>query len=137
MNKRGVSEIIASLIIITIAIGLGSGLYIYSLKFFADFRSSMGTKLSLATAKADERFIITYSYYNSTDSTLHVFIYSYGDIEARIVAIYVNGQHFEKETIVNPDEIKELTVSISLSSGTYKVKVVSERGNSYEKYVEV
>ena len=138
MNRKAVSEVVASLMIIAIATSVGLGLYIYSLSLFSTIKTDTERSISSATYRVEEKFIITYTYYDESNNILQVYIYCYGDIETKIVGVYVDSELVNQTKLtILPEEIKEYRINVSLASGTHSIIVVSERGNKYETRFEV
>ena len=133
MNRKAVSEIVAALMVITIAAGIGIGLYVFSLNFFSNTRSNFELMISESTLREKERFMITYAYYDESAGKLYVYIYNYGEIEVKIAALYIDNELINQtKMLVLPDKIKEYVTVKSLESGVHNLKIVSERGVRYE-----
>ena len=134
-KKRGVSTIISSLMMIAIAIGLGITLYTaFSLQFSAGL-SNISFLYNYKEKVLNTRFKVTWAYYNQDNHTLDIYIYNYGDIEAKIVSIYADGKKVGLETPVKIliGEIKEISIQLSdgLSQGNHYIKIVSDIGVGY------
>ena len=138
-GKRGVSEVISSLIIILIVSVAGAGLYAYSLNAFNSSGSSFQLQTSAREERALERLLITAIWRNVTDDYLNVTILNYGKIELVIDAVYIDGKQVSASTYTNGKGetvifrslvFVKFTSPISIVDGqTYEVRVVSERGS--------
>jgi len=136
-DKQGVSEIIASLIILLIVSVAGSGLYAYSLNAFSSSGSSFLLETSGREERARERLLITTVWWNVTTDYMNITVLNYGKIELAIDAVYIDGTQVSvyasgkgdtmaKESIV----CVKFTSPVSIADGqTYEIIVISERGS--------
>ncbi len=139
-GKRGVSEVISSLIIILIVSVAGAGLYAYSLNAFNSSGSSFQLQTSAREERALERLLITGVWCNVTNDYLNVTVLNYGKIVFAIDAVYIDGRQVwastytygKGETVVMGSLVfVKFTSPISVVDGqTYEISVVSERGSS-------
>ena len=145
-DKRGVSEIVASLIILLIVSVVGAGLYAYSLNAFNSSGSSFLSKTSEREERARERLLITTVWWNVTNDYLNVTVLNYGKIELVIDAAYIDGTQVSAsaftdgkgETVTKGSLVSvKFTSPVSIVAGqTYEIIVVSERGSSDAVYWE-
>jgi len=138
MNKRAVSEIVASLILISIAASIGITLYIYSLTLFSSTRSDMENTIMNTELKEKERFTVTYVLYDNSQDKLYIYIYNYGEVEMTVSTVYINAQIANQTKVIIPAgnifcyTISNVQASGLLTGGIERLIVVSERGNRYE-----
>ena len=138
MNKKAVSEIVASLILISIAASIGITLYIYSLTLFSGTRSNMENTIISTELKEKERFTVTYVLYDSSQDKLYIYIYNYGEVEMTVSTVYINTQIANQTKVIIPAgnifcyTISNVQASGLLTGGIERLIVVSERGNRYE-----
>jgi len=134
-NKKAVSPIIATLLLILIAVAAGVIIYIWTTSY-------IGTQIG--TASGQETFVITKVKYTTPSGTptLTVTIINQGataiNIEGFIVydSTYTNEQAHNSTpatptSIINPGETKTLTVELDnpLSKGvSYVLEVTTEKG---------
>lgn len=145
-DKRGVSEIVASLIIILIVTVAGAGLYAYSLNAFSSSGSSFLLQTSGREERARERLLITTVWWNVTNDYLNVTVLNYGKIEFAIDAVYIDGTQVSAsaytdgkgETVAKDSFVSvKFTSSVSIVDGqTYEIIAVSERGSNDVVYWE-
>ncbi len=138
-GKRGVSEVISSLIIILIVSTAGAGLYTYSLNTFNSSGSAFQLQTNAREERALERLLITAIWWNITNDYLNVTVLNYGKIVFAIDAVYIDGGQVSASTYTNgkgePVVMGSLvflkfTSPISVVDGqTYEISVVSERGS--------
>ena len=133
-NRRGVSEIIASLILVLIVTAAGTVAYSMSLSSFSQSSSLFQLKTGQREEKARERFSII-SVRNTTMVQLHLTIFNYGEIEVTIDSAYIEGTKVNdlpgKGVIVGKEQLTtvQFISPVSIQSGvTYEILVVSSRG---------
>lgn len=134
-NKKGVSEVIASLILIFIVTVAGVAIYTYSVSSFSSSSSFFQQQAQNDQAQVKERFSITRVWYNPPNQ-LNLTIFNHGEIDITINAVYLNGtpvtQYLtQKASQIAVDELfwLELVSPISLQSGsTAEILVVTQRG---------
>ena len=131
-ESRGVSEVVASLLLLGIVIALNVLILTYSFGTFQLTQASMSRRLFEETQSLREYFVIVDVW--SRDGELSVAVYNCGNTEVTIAGLYVN------ETLVSSDtvelligEVKWVNASFELEEGAvYRIKVSSQRGNTYE-----
>jgi flagellin-like protein len=130
MKRTGVSPVIATLLLIVIAVAAAVLAYIWIIGY-------QGTLTQQAsTAQLQERIKIEAVQYDSTTNTLTVYVRNIGDVNVKIDALYVinkTGTIIGSSTNVGltltPGEVNSDTVSATLTSGeTYTVKAVTQKG---------
>ena len=141
-DKRAVSEIVASLIIILIVTVAGSGLYAYSLNAFSSSGSSFLLQTSGREERARERLLIIAVWWdNSTgQDKMNVTVLNYGKIELAIDAVYIDGTPVSidegKGTVIVTGEKVHVKFTLTglVPSETYEILAVSERGSKNVVY---
>jgi len=128
MTRRGVSEIVATLLMIAIVFSLGSFLYVFYSNHLQLNRAVYERTIDRYRKIMESDFGVTWYSYNSTSNTLTLYIYNYGDREVRLVRVYIDGNPYDINILINPDEILKLDLSISLQSGSHNIVLVSEEG---------
>jgi flagellin-like protein len=135
-SKRGVSEIIASLILILIVSSAGVIAYSYSIGAFSSSTSIFQLDTNLKEKQAQERFAIIVVWSN-TSNQLNLTVLNYGQIDLTIDAVYINWASVTnylagwRTTIGNGALIQvSFTSPVSIQSGsTYSIVAVSTRGS--------
>jgi len=143
-DKRGISEVIASLILILVVSAAGVILYTYSLNTFSSTGSSFQLQTSLREEQARERLVITAVWWDAVD-LLNVTVLNYGKIDLVIDTVYIDGTQVSEYSsgrgeVVRTGELipVKFTSPVSIQDGqTYEIIVVSERGNKNVVYWEV
>ena len=133
-NRSGVSEIIASLILVLIVTAAGTVAYSMSLSSFSQSSSLFQLQTGQREEKARERFSII-SVRNTTMVQLNLTIFNYGEIEVTIDSAYIEGTKVNdltgKGVIVGKEQLTtvQFISPVSIQSGvTYEILVVSSRG---------
>lgn len=138
-NKRGVSEIIASLILILIVSVAGVIVYSISLGAFSSSSSLFQLQTNLREEQARERFAIIAVWWDTTN-VLNLTVVNSGQIDLTIDAVYVEGTLVS--SYLNGKGVKagrwaltsvKFISPVPIQSGqTYEIAVVSERGSKDE-----
>ena len=135
---RGVSEVVASLILLLIVTVLGTFLYSYTLTTTGLQQRYLESQTRLETERAEERFrVVSVTWMGG--SKLNVTILNYGLIDIAIVDVYVNGVRVSTYYGGRGKEIYTSELGwvcfespISIEEGsTYEITIVSERGVTY------
>jgi flagellin-like protein len=138
-DKRGVSEIVGSFVMILIVVIAGTFLYSYSVNAFSSTESSYQLQTEGREEASRERFTIIAIWWD-TSTQLNLTILNYGKIDVTIDAVYIDGiavTVFESGTgqIMLRKEKQSIifTSPITLTPGqTYELAAVSERGSKTE-----
>jgi len=140
-DKKGVSEIIASLMLLLVVSAAGIVLYAYSLGAFNSSSSAFRLHTSEKEEKARERIVIVAVWW-TTGNQLNLTMLNYGKIELAIDAVYINGTAVSsftsgKGAVVGVWELVRVkfTPPVSIISGcTYEIIAVSQRGGHSAVY---
>lgn len=135
---RGVSEIIASLMLLLIVTVLGTFLYSYTLTSTGLQQSYLRSQVELESERAEERFRVV-SVLWLGDDKLNVTILNYGLIDVTIADVYVNGvrvstYHGGRGEEIYTSELGWICFEspIPIEEGSsYEITIVSERGVTY------
>ena len=134
-DRRGVSEIIASLILVLIVTAAGTVAYSMSLNSFSQSSSLFQLQTGQREEKARERFSIISVRNTTMVNQLNLTIFNYGEIEVTIDSAYVEGTKVidltGKGVIVGKEQLTtvQFISPVSIQSGvTYEILVVSSRG---------
>ena len=143
-GKRGQSEIISSLLLITSAVALGSVVFFWGLSFAGDTQSSLGGAIFQENSKVGEHFRIETIYFDTTDLgnlQLRVYVRNYGINSLNISNVFINDvvQPMTTSPIIGGRGTTNPTVAIPipftfLSGETYIIKVSTERGNTFQSH---
>ena len=137
MMRKGVNEIIATLLLIAIAFSVGSFLYIFYSTQIQIQRAEYQLSIDRYTKLINTDFGVTWYSYNSTSNILTLYIYNYGDREVRIVRIYIDSNPFDIALYLHPDGLSKLNLSIALQSGEHNIVIVDEEGYRYATKIRI
>jgi flagellin-like protein len=135
-NKRGVSEIIASLILVLIVTSAGVVAYSYSIGAFSSSTSLFQLDTKQKERQAQERFAII-AVWSNTSSQLNLTVLNYGQIDLTLDTVYVNWTSVASylgggNTTIGKGVLIQIsfTSPVTIQSGsTYEIIVVSTRGS--------
>lgn len=135
-NKRGVSEIIASLILILVVTAAGVVIYAYSVSAFSSSGSHFEQQTKLNTEQIRERFQVIRVWWDNSNNQLNLTILNYGQIDITVSAVYINGtavqQFLSGQSVhVGVGELVyvKFVSPLPIQSGTVsEILVVTERG---------
>ncbi|RLE95487.1 MAG: flagellar biosynthesis protein FlaG [Thermoprotei archaeon] len=128
MNKKGVSPVIATLLLIIIAVAAAVLTYLWITGYLGTVQQQGGTESLQEKIRIEG---VSYS-----GGTLYIYVRNIGDVRTVIGAVYVldhtgtvRWSRTGLSTTINPGTQATFTVSVSLRDGeTYVVKVVSQSG---------
>ena len=125
VNKRAVSPVIATLLMIAVAVAASVIVYVWS-------AGLLGTLMGGGGAQVKEQVILE-AYDWSNTASLNVALRNVGSASVKVVAIYVGGiSKWTAGTDIAVKQSVNIGVSASGSSGTaYVVKVVTETGGVF------
>jgi archaellum component FlaF (FlaF/FlaG flagellin family) len=139
-DTRGVSEVVASLVIVLVVSIAGTILYSFSMEAFNSSSSSFLLQTKSREEQAKERFSITAVWWDN-NSQLNLTILNYGKIELAIDAVYVDGIKATinegKDTVIVREETVQIKFTSSVSiqdEKTYEIATVSQRGSKVVVY---
>jgi flagellin-like protein len=134
-NKRGVSEVIASLILILVVTAAGVVIYAYSVTAFSSSGSHFEQQTKLDQEQMRERFQVIRVWWD-TSSQLNLTILNYGQIDITVSAVYINGTVVQQ--FLNGQSVRvgvgelvwvKFVSPLPIQSGTVsEILVVTERG---------
>ncbi len=101
-DKKGLAEIVGSLIIILIVVAAGVVVYSYSTGVIGSSSSNLNLQATTNEQQAQERFEII-RVWSNIKSQLNLTILNYGQIDLTIWSVFING------TIAN---VKPLTIGV-------------------------
>jgi len=137
-SKRGVSEIIADLILMLIVSSAGIVAYSYSIGAFSSSSSIFQLDTSSQQNQAQERFSIIAVWENQQTNQLNLTVLNYGQIGLTINTVYINWTTVTNylpgwnTTMGNGALIQVGFISpITIQSGSnYQITVASTRGST-------
>lgn len=137
-RRRGVSEIIASLMLILIVSVLGTVLYSYTLSTTLSKYNAIQDETHRHAEIVQEHFTILAAWWSGSGNEITLTVLNYGKLDVKLVDIYVDGVRtsfsgtggvkiltstWKRITFTSPNPIS--------SDTAYEIIIVSERGVSY------
>ncbi len=131
---RGVSEIVATILLVLMVVSIGMGVFLYSMGYLSLVSSARSDANSLDVAVLKEHFIIVDA--NVATTGAQIAVYNYGEANLKIVGLYINGTLHSP-----PSGITILPGKCQFVNATYgtlnansmcTIRVVSSLGNYYE-----
>jgi flagellin-like protein len=132
-SRRGVSEIIASLLLLVIVSIAGAMLYTVSLQNISTQQDNLQLDTKIQKTRAMERFEILAVRITNDDHIIITYI-NYGEVNIDIVSVYLNDA--PAEIMVNSGAASKLDIRTlmvakpSTTSQVYDVRIVSKEGIS-------
>jgi len=130
-NRRGVSVVFSHVLMLLVIIIAWSMLFAYVANYVSDYQRGHGAALM-------EHLLIEDVWFDQTQ-ILNIAIYNYGEISAKVVAVFIDGA---KYTIADPvdgyvtiavGECESIVVDFLWSGGSsYNIKLLTERGYTVE-----
>lgn len=131
---RGVSEIVATILLVLMVVSIGMGVFLYSMGYMSLVSSARSDANSLDVAVLKEHFIIVDA--NVATTSAQIAVYNYGETNVKIVGLYINGTlHSPPSGItILPGKYQFINATYgSLNANSMcTVRVVSSLGNYYE-----
>lgn len=139
-KRKGVSEIIATVLMIMIVTLIGFTVLLYGMGYFSGTTSARNMATQTTINGLEERFIIVDVSFvpASGNTTVSVTVYNYGQTNIKLGSMYLNGTQLSNVPVTNlyPNQNAQVngTYAGTISAGKQDVKVVSTLGNYYENY---
>jgi flagellin-like protein len=141
-NKKGVSEIVATVLMIMIVTLIGFTVLLYGMGYFSGTTSARDQANAITIAGLEERFIIVDSNFirSGGNTIVAVTVYNYGQTNVDITAIYLNSTASLSNiasTVIYPNTIQQINgtyIGIIPYNNSQDIRVVSTLGNYYENY---
>ena len=137
ISRRGLSPVIASIILSGMVLVVGAGVWSYSYGAASTMANDYSDTTIDMVHTISERFCIENVHYNSTTEYVHVWIYNYGDI--RIITnttLRINGSsYYEYDTSIGSGEMATVSIDVSAELGlvSYEeiiVEVFTDKDNA-------
>ena len=138
-SKKGVSEVVASLVVLLIISILGTSIYSVSVTMMQIQRDTIKWTTNIESEKDLEKIRALYVNWNSTDDELEIFYLNYGSLVINIADIYLNGfrvlNYVEGRNVpIQISDIDTIKIEspITITKGElYEVTIVTGRGASH------
>ncbi|MCS7098098.1 MAG: hypothetical protein NZ922_03855 [Candidatus Methanomethyliaceae archaeon] len=137
MMARGISEIIAVLMMIVIVSSISLVIYVYSVGLFTGTTSAFREKTNINIMSLREKFIIVDVLVRviGDNSIIHAAVYNYGKTDIVLNQMFINGTKAEVEEIkLSPNSLIWFngTIPLKIFNSTFNLRIVSKLGNYHE-----
>ena len=138
-SKKGVSEVVASLIVLLIISVLGTSIYSVSVTMMQKQRDTSKWTTNIESEKYMEKIRTLYVSWNSTSDELEIFFLNHGNVVINIADIYLNGlrvlNYIENRNVpIQISDINTIKIEspITITIGEfYEVTIITGRGVSH------
>lgn len=141
-SKKGFGGVVSTLIMFIAIVGLSTGVVISFQQYIGETQNSMNVQNDISSNKLKTMLSISSIDYNSTSQELYLYIKNIGETTLRperfdlfinddFTLNFTSAQPSDftiNKTLLMPQETVVIIKQIPLSSGSNKVKVVSEYG---------
>jgi len=136
VKRRGVSEIISTIIIILIVSVAGTYLFSYSMDLFQEYNDDYFRETELVIGQTRERFNVPAIWWDQSSNLLNITVYNFGEIDLSLSDVYINGIRVTsyssgRDTKILTGSLHQVVFSspVGISDGEeYRIRVVSNRG---------
>jgi len=136
VKRRGISELISTIIIILVVSIAGSLLFTYSSELFQRQQDKALLENSLSTNQAQERFKIIAVWWNGNDDLLNITVYNYGTQDLEISDIYIDSVRvqtyfFGRNELILSEKYLRIAFTSPVTpvvGETYSFNIVSSNG---------
>jgi len=140
--RRGVSEIMSVTLLILIAVAVGTTFYLAAKSVIDAQYNSIVRELNRINEEVSVEASVVDAYYNSTDGTIHIFIYVSNESGPVLIDhAYINHVLVPSSELVQgfgkrlPSGITELVIRHVLSPGTYQILLTGPNNLRFVTYV--
>ena len=134
VRRRGVSELMATVIMVGLVAIVGSAALLYSMSYLSGVTSAKDEYGAIEMKALTEDFLIVDSM--SGGGAASVAVYNFGDRDIQIVGMYVNGNTYNitvGSVLIASARTEWVNGSGTADSGNLAlIRVVSSSGNYYE-----
>ncbi|MEM2126179.1 MAG: archaellin/type IV pilin N-terminal domain-containing protein [Candidatus Methanosuratincola sp.] len=135
--SKGVSEIVATVLMILMVSTIGMGVFLYSMGYFSGITSARYETNRMEINAIQENFrVVDAIIKNSTSCEVRLAVYNYGNVRIDLGAMYVNGIPFTVTTTgIEPRQTAWFngTYAGTIAEGLWKVRIVSQKGSAYDE----
>ncbi|MEJ5293554.1 MAG: hypothetical protein WHS82_08175 [Candidatus Methanosuratincola sp.] len=136
--SKGVSEIVATVLMILLVSTIGISVFLYSMGYFSGITSARYEENRAEINAIRENFrIVDAIISNGTGSCDARFaVYNYGDVRVDLAGMYINGRQFTAERkSVEPYQTVWFngTYSTTVPGEVFRARIVSMKGTAYDE----
>lgn len=150
-SRRAVSAVISNLILIAAVIAVGFAVLAWSQSQSSSYTQQYSSAISSDINQLQERIALEWAYYNSTPTNLKAYLMNSGTVNVTIQTVYVSSQSgsptqynftlynlqnqlVSGKTLNATTGMREgyvLVSSITLSGGSYSLRIITARGSAF------
>jgi len=138
-SRRGISEIIGSLIVLLIVSTLGTYLYNHTLSIISYEQNALELEMTTAGNRAQERLRVISIAWSPAYDRINITAFNYGEYETEVSDVYVNnvrvdnffGGRYEEISVKGLKKISFEPPFAVQPDTLYEIVVVSQRGVSH------
>ena len=137
ISRRGLSPVIASVILSGMVLVIGAGVWSYSYGAASSMASDYSDTTIEMVHTIAERFCIEKVHYDSSTEDIQIWIYNYGSVSTTVdVILKIDGTAYTDSDIsLGTTELKQVTIDVSAEGGLVSyddviIEIVSERSNT-------
>lgn len=135
--SKGVSEIVATVLMILMVSTIGMGVFLYSMGYFSGITSARYETNRMEINAIQENFrVVDAIIKNGTSCEVRLAVYNYGNVRIDLAAMYVNGIPFTvTATGIEPRQTAWFngTYAGTIAEGLWKVRIVTQKGSVYDE----
>jgi len=142
-HRKGISTIIANLLMVAIVLTLATSLFIWATSSFGVYQGSAGLWFSSRSEAMRERFVVEEVWFTDAGAKINIYVRNVGDIDITIADIYINRTRVEAgidpslPLTLNTGRVIQITVTLSSMWGPGRVSeivVATSRGSTVRGY---
>lgn len=135
MRRPALSPVIASIILSSMVLIIGAGVWTYSNSAASVIANDYANETIEMVNTIEERFIFEHACFDNDTHIFSLWVYNYGDVAIRINSkITINGAEKNNNSIaIHKDTFKEITFDVGGTLGVNEdviIYVITSRGNS-------
>jgi len=143
-HRKGISTIIANLVMVAIVITLATSLFIWANASFGIYQGSAGLWFSSRSEAMRERFVVEEVWFTDAGAKINIYVRNVGDIDIAIADIYINRTRVEAAKVspilplsLNTGRVVQITVTLSSKwslGSVSEIVVATSRGSTVRGY---
>jgi len=137
MKRKGISPVIASIILSATVLVVGTGVWSYSYGASSMMANDYSETTIDMVHTISERFCVEKVHYDNTTEYVHVWLYNYGNIVISVdTTVKINGSsYYEPEITIISKEIKKVSIDVTaepvlVENDVFTVEILTARDNT-------
>jgi len=140
-RRKGISTIIANLVMVAIVLTLATSLFIWANSSFGTYQGSAGLWFSTRSEAMRERFVVEEVWFTDAGAKINIYVRNVGDIDITIADVYINRTRVEAAKVspilslsLSTGRVVQITVTLSPSKWSLgsvsEIVVATSRGST-------